>query len=85
MNSSGKESYLTRADLNEALTRQRADIEQLFNAKLDPVLGHQKEFIRVFYGRTGANGLVGSVKVLQWGYALLVGVMIFFAKEVFKL
>jgi len=76
---------LTRKDLDEVLAKQRNDIEQLFDARLTPVVENIKGIQRTLYGRTGSNGLTGSVKVLKWGYALLVGVMIFFAKEFFKL
>jgi len=76
---------LTRKDLDEALTKQRADIEQLFDSKLSPIVENIKSLQRTVYGKTGSNGLTGSVKVLKWGYALLAGVMVFFAKEFFKL
>jgi len=76
---------LTRKDLDDALTKQRADIEQLFDSKLSPLVENIKGLQRTVYGRTGSNGLTGSVKVLKWGYALLAGIMIFFAKEFFKL
>lgn len=75
---------LTRKDLDEALAKQRNDIEQLFDAKLTPVIENIKGLQRTVYGKTGSNGLTGSVKVLKWGYALLAGVMVFFAKSFFK-
>jgi len=75
---------LTRKDFDEGLAKQRADIEQLFDSKLAPVVENIKGLQRAVYGRTGSNGLTGSVKVLQWGYALFAGVVIFFSKEFFK-
>lgn len=63
-------TQLTRKDLDEALKDHQGNIEKLFAAKLDPIAktldGHQK----TLYGATGLNGLVGSVKVLKWGYGL---------------
>lgn len=76
---------LTRKDLEEALEKQESWIEKYFDSKLAPVIENQKALQRTVYGRTGSNGLTGSVKVLKWGYALLAGVMLFFAKEFFKL
>lgn len=76
---------LTRKDLDEALEKQRTHIEQLFDAKLSPIVENIKTLQKTVYGRTGSNGLAGAVKVLKWGYALLAGVMLFFAKEFFKL
>jgi len=76
---------LTRKDIDEALAKQRSDIEQLFDSKLSPIVENIKGLQRTVYGRTGSNGLTGAVKVLKWGYALLAGVMLFFAKEFFEL
>ena len=76
---------LTRKDLDEALDKQESRIEKYFDSKLAPVIENQKAIQRTLYGRTGSNGLTGSVKVLKWGYALLASIMIFFAKEFFKL
>jgi len=75
---------LTRKDLDEALEKQEVRIEKLFEAKLAPLAENIKGLQRTVYGKTGSNGLTGSVKVLKWGYALLAGVMIFFAKSFFK-
>jgi len=76
---------ITRHDLDEALSKQQADIEKLFNAQLAPIIESNKRHEKALHGRTGGNGLVGSVKVLKWGYALLAGVLIFFAKSFFEL
>ena len=76
---------LTRKDLEDALEKQEVRIEKYFDSKLAPVIENQKTIQRTLYGKTGSNGLTGSVKVLKWGYALLTGVMLFFAKEFFKL
>lgn len=62
---------LTRKDLDEVLAKQRNDIEQLFDAKLTPVVENIKGLQKTVYGRMGSNGLAGAVKVLKWGYALL--------------
>ena len=64
-------TQLTRKDLDEALKDHHDNIEKLFDAKLAPITktldGHQK----TLYGKTGSNGLTGSVTVLKWGYGLL--------------
>lgn len=78
-------TQLTRKDLDEVLTKQQADIEKLFEAKLAPIVKTLETHQKTLYGLTGSNGLVGSIKVLKWGYALLAGVLIFFAKEFFEL
>lgn len=76
---------LTRKDLDDAFDKQEQRYEKYLDAKLAPVIENQKALQRTVYGRTGSNGLTGSVKVLKWGYALLAGAMLFFAKEFFKL
>jgi len=59
--------YITKEDLKD----HTADIKEHINLKLDPINktldGHQK----TLYGKTGSNGLAGSVTVLKWGYGLL--------------
>ena len=75
---------LTRKDLDEALEKQEIRIEKYFDSKLASVIENQKALQRTVYGKTGSNGLTGAVTVLKWGYALLAGVMVFFAKEVFN-
>jgi len=89
MNNLSKEGYtvdpITRKDLDEALEKHQASIEKLFDAKLAPIVKTLEAHQKTLYGRTGSNGVAGSVKVLKWGYALLAGVMIFFAKSFFKL
>ena len=72
---------LTRKDLDDALDKQELRFEKHLDAKLAPMADNVKCLQRTVYGRTGSNGLTGSVKVLKWGYALLAGVMIFFAQE----
>jgi len=76
---------LTRKGLDEALEKQELRIEKHFDAKLAPVVENIKAHQKTLYGLTGSNGIIGAVKVLKWGYALLAGVMLFFAKEFFKL
>jgi len=61
---------LTRKDLDEALAKQRNDIEQLFDSKLAPIVENIKGLQITVYGKTGSNGLAGSTKVLKWGYGL---------------
>jgi len=78
-------TQLTRKDLEEALDRQALSIKEHINLKLEPMNKTLDAHQKTLYGRTGSNGLAGSIKVLKWGYALLAGVMIFFAKSFFKL
>lgn len=58
--------HITKDDLKD----HTASIKEHISLKLEPVNktldGHQK----TLYGRTGSNGLAGSVKVLKWGYGL---------------
>jgi len=61
---------LTHKELDEALAKQRTDIEKLFDAQLAPIVEGHKNHQKTLYGMTGSNGLVGAVKVLKWGYAL---------------
>jgi len=77
--------HITRKDLDEALDRHSTSIKEHFSLKLEPVNKNLETLNKTVYGRMGSNGLAGSVKVLKWGYALLAGVMLFFAKEFFKL
>lgn len=76
---------ITRKDIDEILEKQEKHIEKLFDAKLAPLVKTLESHQRTLYGKTGSNGLAGSVTVLKWGYALLAGGMILFAKEFFKL
>jgi len=64
-------TQLTRKDLDEASEKHQATIEKLFDAKLAPVVKTLEAHQRTLHGRTGSNGLAGSVKVLKWGYGLL--------------
>ena len=61
---------ITRKDLDEALEKQRVNIENLFDAKLAPVVETLKSHQKTLYGLTGSNGIVGGVKILKWGYGL---------------
>ncbi len=63
-------TQLTRKDLDEALEKHQASTEKLFDAKLAPVTKALEAHQKTLYGITGSNGLVGSVKVLKWGYGL---------------
>jgi len=89
MNNLSKEGYtvdpITRHDLDEALDRHTALIKEHISLKMQPVNKNLDTLNKTVYGRMGSNGLAGSVKVLKWGYALLAGIMLFFAKEFFKL
>jgi len=76
---------ITRNDLDEALAKQRTDIEKLFDAKLEPIIETLKFHKKTLYGTKGSNGIVSAVKVLQWGCTVLSGVLIFFAKSFFEL
>jgi len=76
---------ITHKDLDEALDRQALSIKEHINLQMEPVNKTLDAHQKTLHGITGSNGLAGSIKVLKWGYALLAGVMIFFAKEFFKL
>jgi len=62
---------ITREDLDKALAKQQENIEKLFDAKLAPIVKTLELHQKTLYGRTGSNGLAGSVKVLKWGYGVL--------------
>jgi len=78
-------NQITHKDLDEALDRQALCIKEHINLKLEPVNKTLDAHQKTLHGMTGSNGISGSIKVLKWGYALIAGAVIFFAKEVFKL
>ena len=72
---------ITRKDLDEVLEKQEMciakfienrekNLERLFEAKLAPIVDTLKSHQKNLSGIKGSDGLVGAVKVLQWGYGL---------------
>jgi len=61
---------ITRKDLDEALEKQEKSIEKYFDAKLSPIEETLKFHKTTLFGRKGSNGMVGAVKILNWGYGL---------------
>jgi len=64
---------ITRKDLDEALEKQEKSIEKYFDAKLAPIIETMKFHKTTLFGRKGSNGIVGAVKILNWGYGLGAG------------
>lgn len=61
---------ITHKELEEALEKQELRIEKYFDAKLAPLVETLKFHKTTLFGRKGSNGIVGAVKILNWGYGL---------------
>lgn len=72
---------ITRDDLDKALNKQSKDIKGYLDLKVEPMGKEIDGHSRTLYGKSGSDGLSGTVTVLKWGYGLLVIGLIFAAKK----
>jgi len=62
---------ITRKDLDESLDRLKHSLKEHMDLQLQPIVKNLEAVEHIIYGRMGTNGLAGAVKVLKWGYGLL--------------
>jgi len=74
---------ITREDLDKALEKQSDDIKEYLGLKIDPIEEKLKGHSTTLYGKSGSNGLSGTVTVLKWGYGVLAAGWLFAAKKFF--
>lgn len=74
---------ITREHLDRALEKLSDDIKEHLDLKIEPMEKEIDVHSRTLYGKSGSNGISGTVTVLKWGYGLLVIGLIFMAKKFF--
>ncbi len=62
---------VTKDDLDNKFKEFKTYFIEKLDDKLDPIIKLQGKHELSLHGRSGNNGLSGTVKVLLWGYGLL--------------
>lgn len=73
---------ITRDDLDKAVDRCSDDIKEHINLLISPIIDTQNKVEIILRGKTGMNGLVGTVKTLATNLKVIYGMLAFLATAV---